>query len=128
MIYCNHCPGYCCYRLQGSVLFVTAEDVNRLARHFHITDGEVRKRYLENKYTFKVREDGSCLFQSTDRMTRRCTVHLARPSQCRRFPYGESCPYLERQDLLERIQPLVEKSLRAAWGRGHGARQEDEEQ
>ncbi len=112
MVYCNYCPGYCCYRLEGSMLLLTAIDINRLARHFLISDGEVRKRYLENKYTFKVREDGSCIFQAADRMVRRCTVHEARPDQCRRFPYGNPCPYLEREYLLERIQPLIEKCLR----------------
>jgi len=111
MIYCNYCPGYCCYRLEGSMLLLTATDINRLARHFGISDGEVRRRYLENKYTFKVRADGSCIFQATDTMARRCTIHEARPDQCRRFPYGKPCPYIEREDLLERIQPRVEKSL-----------------
>lgn len=95
------------------MLLLTATDINRMARHFAITDGEVRKRYLENKYTFKVREDGSCIFQATDRMIKRCTIHEARPEQCRRFPYDKACPYLEREDLLEKIQPLVEKNLRS---------------
>ena len=91
------------------MLLLTAIDINRLARLFKISDGEVRKRYLENRYTFKVREDGSCIFQATDRMVKRCTVHEARPDQCRRFPYGKPCPYLEREDLMEQIQPLVEQ-------------------
>ena len=114
MMYCNYCPGYCCYRLQGSVLFVTAEDVNRMARYFKIPDGEVRKRYLD-KHTFKVREDGSCIFMAPDRMVKRCTIHEARPSQCRRFPYGRPCPYLERKDLLAAIQPRIAESLKKAW-------------
>ena len=111
MNYCNYCPGYCCYRLEGSLLLLTAADINRLARHFQITDGEVRSRYLENKYTFKVKVDGSCIFQAPARMTKRCMVHEARPDQCRRFPYGKPCPYLERESLLEQIQPRVEESL-----------------
>ena len=109
--YCNFCPGYCCYRLEGATLFVTAEDINRLARHFGISDGEVRKRCIEGRNTFKTREDGSCLFLSNERMVRRCSVHQARPRQCREFPYGEPCPYLQRADLLERIQPKVEQAL-----------------
>ena len=113
--YCNYCPGYCCYRLPGSVLLIDAEDINRLARHFQITDGEFRKRYMENKYTFNVKEDGSCIFQASDKMIKRCTVHAARPKQCRMFPYDEPCPYLERDDLLTKIQPRVEKSLKSSW-------------
>ena len=119
MIYCHFCPGYCCYRLEGSTLLLTATDIDRLARHLRISDGEVRSRYLENKNTFKVKEDGSCIFQAPDRMTKRCTVHQARPDQCRRFPYGEPCPYLDSEDLLAKIQPRIEESLRQAWGKGN---------
>ena len=115
MNYCNYCPGYCCYRLKGSVLLIEADDINRLARHFLISDGEVRKRFMENKYTFKVKVDGSCIFQSSDRMIKRCTVHSARPKQCRSFPHDDACPYLERDDLLTEIQPRVEKSLKNSW-------------
>jgi len=115
MNYCNYCPGYCCYRLEGSVLLIDAEDINRLARHFLISDGEVRKRFMENKNTFKVNEDGSCILQSSDRMIKRCTVHTVRPRQCRMFPYDDACPYLEREVLLAAIQPRVEKSLKNSW-------------
>jgi hypothetical protein len=90
MNYCNYCPGYCCYRLEGSVLLLDGDDINRLARHFAISDGEVRKRYLENrKNTFKVKEDGACIFQSSDKMIKRCTIHPVRPRQCRMFPYDD---------------------------------------
>lgn len=115
MNYCNYCPGYCCYRLEGSVLLIDAEDINRLARHFSITDGEIRKRFMENRHTFKVKEDCSCIFQSSDRMIKRCTVHEARPKQCRSFPYNNPCPYLERDDLLAEIQPRLESGLKKHW-------------
>lgn len=130
MPYCNYCPGYCCYRLAGSSLLLSAVDINRLARHFGMSDGEVRRRYLENRRnTFKVRADGSCIFQAEERMIRRCTIHTARPDQCRRFPYGKPCPYLEREGLLAEIQPRVEAALRRSWGvpvrdREEGVRQD----
>lgn len=119
MIYCNYCPGYCCYRLEGSTLLLTATDINRLARHLGISDGEVRSRYLENKNTFKVKADGSCIFQVPDKMTKRCTIHEARPDQCRGFPYGKPCPYLHREDLLAEIQPRIEESLCQARGKSN---------
>jgi len=109
--YCNFCPGYCCYRLPGATLYLDATDINRMARHFGISDGEVRERYLENKNTFKTREDGSCLLLANGRMCKRCTIHEARPRQCRDFPYDKPCPYLENPGLLEIIQPRVEQSL-----------------
>ena len=77
MEYCNFCPGYCCYRLEGSVLLIDGDDINRLARHFAISDGEARRRFMENRHTFKVKEDGSCIFQSREKMVKRCTVHEA---------------------------------------------------
>ena len=110
-VYCDFCPGYCCYRLPGSTLFVTATDINRLARHFAIADGEVRRRYLEGRNTFKVKEDGSCVFLADGPLNRRCSIHEARPDQCQAFPYDRQCPYLIRADLLAQISPKVEKSL-----------------
>ena len=115
MNYCNYCPGYCCYRLEGSSLLIDSDDINRMARYFQISDGEVRKRFIENKHTLKVKDDGSCIFQSPDKMIKRCTIHSARPMQCRRFPYNNPCPYLEREDLLAEIQPRLEKSLINSW-------------
>lgn len=110
-IYCNYCPGYCCYRLDGAILYLDAADINRIARHFSITDGETRKRYIEGRNTFKVREDRSCIFLSNNTMRGRCTIHPARPRQCRQFPYEDPCPYLESETLLSIIQPKIEESL-----------------
>jgi Fe-S-cluster containining protein len=115
MNYCNYCPGYCCYRLDGSVLLIDGLDVNRLARHFSISDGAVRKKYMENRHTFKVNNDGSCIFQARDKMIKRCTIHTVRPTQCRLFPDNGICPYLEREDLLALIQPRIEASLKKNW-------------
>lgn len=110
-VFCNYCPAFCCYRLPGSTLFVTATDINRLARHFQQSDGEIRKKYIEHRNTFKVREDGSCIFLSDGLLSKRCSVHEARPQQCRDFPYDAPCPYLQREDLLAEIYPRAEKSL-----------------
>jgi hypothetical protein len=108
-VYCNYCHGYCCYRLTGSTLFLDGGDINRIARYLSISDGEVRKRYLEGKNTFKAREDGSCVFLSNEKLRARCTIHAARPWQCRDFPYGKAGPYRRREDLLSGIQPKIER-------------------
>jgi uncharacterized protein len=110
--YCNYCPGYCCYRLKGSTLYLDAIDINRIANHFKIRDGEVRRRYMEGKNTFKIREDGSCIFLSNSKLRGRCSIHPARPRQCREFPYNDPCPYLEREDLLLEIQPRIEMFIK----------------
>ena len=112
-IFCNFCPGYCCYRLKGSTLYLDNDDINRIARYFGVTDGEVRKRYIHAKNTFKTRSDGSCVFLSNDKLHARCTIHECRPRQCRDFPYDAPCPYLEREDLLTTILPRIEAYLQA---------------
>ncbi len=110
-VFCNYCPGYCCYRLPGSTLYIDATDINRIARHFGISDGEVRKRYIEGKNTFRVKSDGSCIFLIDGKPSKRCGIHMARPQQCMDFPYDKPCPYLRSEELLEKIVPKLEKSL-----------------
>lgn len=109
--FCNYCSGFCCYRLPGSILLITAIDINRIARHFHLSDGEVRRRFIEKRNTFKVKDDGSCIFLLDGKLNKRCLLHSARPQQCRDFPYDGCCPYLEREDLLAIIYPKIKKSL-----------------
>ena len=110
-VYCEFCPGYCCYRLPGSSLYILAEDINRIGRHLGLSDGAVRRKYLEGKYTFKTKTDGSCIFLANDRLCQRCQIHAFRPRQCREFPYNRSCPYLEERTLLAQIQPRIEAAL-----------------
>lgn len=110
-VFCDFCPGFCCYQTGTASLYIMATDINRIARHFDISDGEVRKRFMASRSTFKTREDGSCIFLHNDRLCRRCSIHTARPRQCRDFPYDRPCPYLENQDLLALIQPKIDRAL-----------------
>ena len=91
---CNDCPGYCCYKTEDAVLLIAAADINRLARFFGITDGEVRSLYLENKYSLRVKEGQSCIFFTPGDILERCAVYDARPEQCRLFPARGICPYI----------------------------------
>lgn len=109
-VFCDFCPSYCCYRLKGSQLLITATDINRIARKFGITDGEVRNRYLDGKNTFKVREDGACVFLIDGKACKRCSIHDVSPQQCQDFPDNKPCPYIESEVLLSQIQPKIEKS------------------
>jgi len=101
---CDSCAGYCCYWLPGSILFVTAIDINRIARYFRMSDGEVRRRFILQRNTFKVKVDDSCIFLLDGQPSRRCLIHSARPQQCRDFPYTDPCPYLVREDLLQALR------------------------
>ncbi|WP_028584359.1 YkgJ family cysteine cluster protein [Desulfogranum mediterraneum] len=125
--FCNYCPGYCCYRLEGASLYLDAIDINRIGRYFQIRDGEVRRLYLEGKNTFRTREDGSCIFLDNQQFNRRCTIHPARPRQCRQFPYDRPCPYLEDAELLEEIQPRIERQLRNWLSRSVAENQEEDQ-
>ena len=75
-----------------------------------MTDGEVRRLYMENRYTLRVNADDSCIFLKKDQKSGHCSVYQARPDQCRSFPHGKSCPYLTRKDLYaldpERLQEV----------------------
>jgi len=110
-IFCNFCPGFCCYKTGSASLYIMASDINRIARHLNISDGEVRKRFMDGRSTFKTRKDGSCIFLHNDRLCRRCSIHAARPKQCRDFPYDRPCPYLEDEELLTCIQAKIEYTL-----------------
>ena len=110
-VFCNFCPAYCCYRVKGSSLLITAEDIFRIAQGIGISEGEVRRRYLDGKNTFKVREDGACIFLEDGKACKRCSIHDFSPKQCQEFPYDKPCPYLESEDLLKQIQPRIERSL-----------------
>ena len=116
--FCNFCPGYCCYRLEGSSLYLDNTDINRIARYMGISDGQVRKDYIVSKNTFKTRADGSCIFLSNDKLYARCSIHQARPRQCRDFPYDDPCPYLEREDLLTAILPRIKAYLQKLLAKG----------
>lgn len=94
MNFCHGCPGYCCYKEDGAVLLITAEDIFRLGRYFGISDAQVRSQYMQNRYSLLVREDRSCIFFVPGETIERCAVYEARPDQCRLFPPGKTCPYL----------------------------------
>lgn len=66
---------------------------------------------MQGKNTFKVRDDGACIFLHDGRACKRCSIHKFRPKQCQDFPYNDPCPYLENEELLAQIQPRIEKSL-----------------
>ena len=96
MHFCEGCPAYCCYKKDGAYLLIFARDINRLARFFGITDANVRSKYMADRHSLRVRENGSCIFFIPGTTLERCTVYPARPDQCRSFPHGEACPYLAR--------------------------------
>ena len=105
---CERC-GKCCEGRGGIV--VGPRDLTRLTVHFGLPAEEVLSRYTEmmgGKPTIKVGDDGFCMFFKEGRG---CTIHPARPSVCRAWPFfrgnlidpvsfemaREDCPGIRRE-------------------------------
>ena len=105
---CERC-GKCCEGRGGIV--VGPRDLTRLCVHFGLSAEEVLSRYTETmsgKPTIKVGGDGFCMFFKEGRG---CTIHPARPSVCRAWPFfrgnlidqvsfemaREDCPGIRRE-------------------------------
>ena len=94
---CLECPGYCC---SHDRIPVSEFDIQRLARHFGLTEAEAQERftYRDRRTDEQVlRHHQDHIYKSVcrffDRDERRCTVYDARPNVCRRYPYGKVCGY-----------------------------------
>ena len=96
---CLECPGYCC---SHDRIAVSGFDIQRLARHFGLTEAEAKERFT---YRYRspdgdeqvLRHQKDHIYASVcrffDRDARRCTVYEVRPNVCRRYPYGKACGY-----------------------------------
>lgn len=105
---CQRC-GKCCEGRGGIV--VGPRDLPRLCVHFGLPAEEVLARYTETlggKPTLKVGDDGFCMFFKEGKG---CSIHPARPSVCRAWPFfrgnlidpvsfemaREDCPGISRE-------------------------------
>ena len=82
---CVEC-GACCRR--PGIVFLDEADIVRLAAHLEIEPEELRALHLEEfdgDWVLEVadEEDAACTFLVDDR----CSVHQARPTQCRTYPF-----------------------------------------
>ena len=96
---CLKCPGYCCTYTE---IEVNTRDIERLARHFDLTYAQAEDRFTKLDAKGKVRMmrhrkdsifDSICMM--FDQEKRRCTVYLARPGVCRKYPDSSRCGYYE---------------------------------
>lgn len=79
--------GRCCtaQEREGSV-YIEPDDIDRLARALKLTPRIFVSRYTRNdsdELELIMEESGSCPFLADDR----CSVHPARPLQCRTYPF-----------------------------------------
>ncbi|MDP9065949.1 MAG: YkgJ family cysteine cluster protein [Pseudomonadota bacterium] len=96
---CEKCPGFCCSHAR---IEVTDADIRRLAKHFGVSERIARDRHTYRYRSGDVderilRHHNDTVYKSVcrlfDRETRKCTVYAARPTVCRRYPYGNACGY-----------------------------------
>ena len=88
---CRKCPGYCC---SYPLIPLDKRDVERLARHHHLSFEEAKKAFTKEehgrKYAMRRKRDDVygkiCRFFDTTK--RCCTIYTARPAVCRSFPGG----------------------------------------
>ncbi|MDD2699015.1 MAG: YkgJ family cysteine cluster protein [Arcobacteraceae bacterium] len=90
---CSTCAGNCCIGESG-VIWITIDEIEKLATHLNISVKEVFDNYLiKYDYKFSIKEkkldenNYACIF--FDLTKKQCSIYEARPSQCRTFPFWD---------------------------------------
>lgn len=84
----------CCQR-KGFV-YLTEDDVARVAKFLGVTAAIFEKRYIyrtKNLRRLRIPRGGQCRFLRTDG----CSIHPAKPTQCRIFPFWPELTGSSRQ-------------------------------
>ena len=108
---CTEC-GACCRR-EGYV-WVSAPEVERLARHLGLPVSEFRARYTMEVEIEGLKEPGVSLIRGAeaciflDVATNRCTVYEARPAQCAAYPFWPRA-VRSREDWARDVEAYCEK-------------------
>jgi Fe-S-cluster containining protein len=116
----------CC--TQKGWVYLSVEDVPRLAAYLGIGEDELQRRYLySTRNTRRLRmKQGQCPFLTAEG----CSVHPAKPTQCRLFPFwpeliedkkelkatAQWCPGLGKGDLVPvEVLEASAKEMRSAY-------------
>jgi Fe-S-cluster containining protein len=120
----------CC--TQEGWVYLSAEDVPRLAEFLGMNVTEFQRQYIySTKYTSRLRQrQGKCPFLQSEG----CSVHPAKPTQCRTFPFwpeliedekeleaaAQWCPGIGKGDFVS-IETLEEsaRQMRKAYPRDY---------
>ena len=89
---CATCEGRCCTGESGYI-YVTKNEIEKIAELLGLEVNEFRVKYLFQKgYKFSIKEQKfgdsyECIFY--DRETNGCKIYMARPMQCKTFPFWD---------------------------------------
>jgi hypothetical protein len=89
---CATCAGRCCTGESGYI-YVTKNEIENIARLLEMDIHDFRVKYLFQKgYKFSIKEQKyndsyECVFY--DRETNGCRIYMARPNQCKTFPFWD---------------------------------------
>ena len=86
---CLEC-GRCC-RGEPGAIWVTPEEMQRLARHVELTEAEFSRRFMTKRWgrpSLVERKNGDCIFLDAEKC--RCLAYGLRPAQCSLFPFWPS--------------------------------------
>lgn len=81
---CTQC-GACCTGEPGAV-YLTEADIQRLCQHLDLSRDHFLEQYthrVHGRISLREKEHGDCIFLEEAR----CTLHAARPDQCRTYPF-----------------------------------------
>jgi Fe-S-cluster containining protein len=123
---CSGC-GNCCAGPDEGYIWITAEEIEMLAKHLGMSEADVRKRFIKRVgFRTTIIEDkrtNDCIFLSKSADgCRGCAIYDVRPNQCRTWPFwnhnlsspddwnyaGQKCPGINRGKIhsLEQIEKL----------------------
>lgn len=93
-ILCAECRGKCCKSTnKPSYLWITLEELGRIASFLNITEPDFKKNFLRREnglHNIKdIKVDGiySCIF--LDIPSGKCSIYDVRPKQCRDYPFWD---------------------------------------
>ena len=105
---CGTCQGRCCTGESGYI-FVTKSEIENIASLLEMEVNDFRVKYLFQKgYKFSIKEykfndSYECVFY--DRESNGCKIYMARPLQCKTFPFWDY--FKTRVDELKKECPGI---------------------
>ncbi|MEN6383868.1 MAG: YkgJ family cysteine cluster protein [Phycisphaerales bacterium] len=87
---CRQC-GNCCSGPEEGVIWITKQEIEKLAEHLNMTPAELHKKYLRRiGLRISIKEDSrtkDCIFLTTVNGMKGCSIYNFRPTQCRTWPF-----------------------------------------